>query len=87
MIVLVTAGNRASIETTQPNSEGRVRPKPGEVWISDPYLAAIRAAGGTPLIVVPEEKNIDQLIEIKENLIALNIKPNNKAALFNQGYY
>ena len=69
MIVLVTAGNRANIHTAQPNSEGRVRPKPSEVWIAEPYLSAIRSAGGTPLIVVPEEKNIDQLIEICDAVV------------------
>ena len=69
MIVLVTAGSRKGLETNKPNSEGRVRPKPSEVWIAEPYLTAIRAAGGTPLIVVPEEKNIDKLIDICDAVV------------------
>jgi putative glutamine amidotransferase len=69
MIVLVTAGNRVGVDTTQPNSEGRVRPKRSEVWVAESYLTAIRAAGGTPLIVVPEEENIDQLMDLCQAVV------------------
>jgi len=62
MIVLVTAGGREGREATEPNSEGRLRPKSPEVWISETYITAIRAAGGTPIIVAPNEQNIEQLL-------------------------
>jgi len=69
MIVLVTAGSREGLKTNEPNGEGRVRPKPSEIWVAEPYLTAVRAAGGTPLIVAPEEKNITKLIDICDAVV------------------
>jgi len=57
-LVLVTADR----QTPAPSPGPRVRPARPQVWIGEAYVAAIRRAGGEPVLAPPGEADLDALL-------------------------
>lgn len=47
----------------------RVRPRRAEAWIGEAYVAAVRGAGGLPLLVPPGEEDVDRLLERSDGVV------------------
>ncbi|MCB9746602.1 MAG: gamma-glutamyl-gamma-aminobutyrate hydrolase family protein [Alphaproteobacteria bacterium] len=61
MLVLVTTDRRPG--GPSPAGSPRVRPKRPEYWVGDPYIQAVRQAGGTPILLPPGEPELESLLD------------------------
>ncbi|MEN0068392.1 MAG: gamma-glutamyl-gamma-aminobutyrate hydrolase family protein [Myxococcota bacterium] len=58
-VVLVTADRRVGTGFAE---SPRVRPRRDEVYVLEPYVNAVRAAGGTPLVLPPGPTEVDRVL-------------------------
>jgi putative glutamine amidotransferase len=65
-VVLVTTDRRAQ-EGLKPGP--KVRPYRPEAWIGEAYVAAVRGAGGLPVLVPPGETDIDALLGLCQAVV------------------
>ena len=65
-IVLVTTDRRVGVGSAP---GPKVRPGRAEIWLGEAYLEAVRAAGGTPLLVPPGTDDAEKLLGIAQAVL------------------
>jgi putative glutamine amidotransferase len=65
-VVLVSADRRDG-DGLPPGQ--RSRPARAEVWVGEAYVAAVRAAGGLPILAPPGEEDVEGLLALAEGVV------------------